>query len=86
MANCHPDDGAPGTGSDSCEDIDDDGDGTPHDQGEEHHQGDHGDTVDDDDGDGIPNERDCDHRHGGDDDPADLDTGDDNGSDGSGHA
>ncbi|HET9624262.1 MAG TPA: hypothetical protein VFP84_22970 [Kofleriaceae bacterium] len=92
ISGCHADDGAAGSGSDSCEDIDDDGDGSPHDDGEEHHQhtgsaagsagsDDQGhDAVDDDDGDGIPNERDCDRRHGGDDDPADHDAGDDSGS------
>jgi hypothetical protein len=95
VTGCHPADdrSGPGSGASTCEDIDDDGDGSPHDQGEDRHgmatgsddRGDHG-TVDDDDddGDGIPNDRDCDKRHGGDDDPA----GDDHGSgddDGSGH-
>ncbi len=90
VTNCHPiGSGSAGSGSDTCEDVDDDGDGTPHDEGEDHHgssltgaTGDRDDdgipdsVDDDDDGDGIPNSRDCDKRHGGDDD----DSGDDGGS------
>jgi hypothetical protein len=85
VTDCHAvGSGSAGTGSDTCEDVDDDGDGAPHDEGEEHHgashvgtaiDGDHGDGGDDD-GDGVANSRDCDKRHGGDDD----DSGDDDGS------
>lgn len=94
---CHPVDRATaGSGSGTCEDVDEDGDGSPHDVGEDHHDPrtgrvtgtEHaGSATDDDDGDGIENERDCDKRHGGDDDGSDHDGSDDDGSgsgDGSG--
>ena len=96
VTNCHPTPaGTTGSGSDTCEDVDEDGDGTPHDVGEDHHgtvsgSGGSGTTAgsagDDDDGDGIPNDRDCDKRPGGDDDGTEG-SGSDSGSDsGSGHA
>jgi hypothetical protein len=92
VTDCHPaGSGGAGSGTDTCEDVDDDGDGMPHDEGEEHHGASHvGPTADggtdtadgdDDDDDGVPNARDCDKRHGGDDD-ADDDGDDDH--DGSG--
>lgn len=91
VADCHPaGDGDVGSGSDTCEDIDDDGDGTPHDGGgvaingvrssTSTDQGQDGTTDsaddDDDDDDGISNDRDCDERHGGDDDDDDHDGSD----------
>src|SRR4051812_12435330 len=92
ITDCHPaGSGSAGSGSDSCEDVDDDGDGMPHDDGEAAHDGIQGGTTtgtaatagttgsaddDDDDGDGIPNARDCDKRHGGDDDDRDGDDDD----------
>lgn len=94
--NCHPDaSGSAGSGSDTCDDIDEDGDGSPHDVGEDHHDATGAPTgtqtgssaaSDDDDGDGISNERDCDKRHGGDDDGEEHDGsgGDDGSGDGSG--
>jgi len=82
--NCHPSSGAAGSGSDTCEDIDDDGDGLPHDVGEEHRSVHSANANDDDDDDGIQNGRDCDHRHGGDDDGDDDGSGHDGSGDGSG--
>ena len=95
VTDCHAmGSGSAGTGSDTCEDVDDDGDGTPHDEGEDHHgashagtttTGDQGGSADgDDDGDGIPNSRDCDKRHGGDDDGSGDDGDGSGGHDGSG--
>lgn len=95
VTSCHPRDTTttgPDAGSDpgsgTCEDVDEDGDGSPHDVGEDHHDprtgaatdpGQAGSDADDDDHDGIPNDRDCDRRHGGDDDGEDHD-GDHDGS------
>src|SRR5262245_45431122 len=68
VTNCHPDaSGSAGSGSGTCEDIDEDGDGSPHDVGEDHHDpktgaatgGTAGSAGDDDDDDGIENDRDC---------------------------
>ena len=92
--NCHPDaSGSVGSGSDTCEDVDEDGDGSPHDVGEDHHDPETGaltgtrsgssavdDDDDDDDDDGISDERDCDKRHGGDDDGEEHDGSDGDGS------
>lgn len=81
VTDCHPAGSTTGSGSDTCEDVDDDGDGTPHDDGEDADDGvvdsstadrDDDGTADsaddDDDGDGISDDRDCDKRAGGDDD------------------
>lgn len=60
-----------GSGSNTCQDVDEDGDGEPHDQGDD---ADHTGTVSadrggddagkDSDGDGIPDDRDCDQHAG----------------------
>jgi len=79
VTNCHPiAAGTAGSGSDTCEDVDEDGDGSPHDVGDDSLDSTQtgssgsgttaGSAGDDDDGDGIPNDRDCDKRPGGDDD------------------
>jgi hypothetical protein len=57
-------------GPNTCQDIDEDGDGEPHDQPGEviaRDGDDHGSDADDDDGDGIPNSDDCDNHEGEDD-------------------
>ena len=84
MTNCRPSEttGSSGSGSNTCEDIDEDGDGTPHDiddDGQTMHGSTSGSATDDDDDDGIENEHDCDNRDGGDDDHDG--SGDDDGSD-----
>ena len=90
VGNCRLDPtGSAGSGSDTCEDIDEDGDGSPHDVGEDRHDPKTGSATgttagsahDDDDDDGIENDRDCDKMHGGDDDGDDHDGSDDDGSD-----
>lgn len=70
VSNCHPmtsadTAGAPGT----CQDVDEDGDGEPHDmEGSDSGSGsDHATGSDDNDGDGVPNVDDCDNEPGGDD-------------------
>ena len=61
-----------GSGANTCQDVDEDGDGEPHDQGDD---GDHTGTVDadhdrgddsgkDSDDDGVPDDRDCDQHAG----------------------
>jgi hypothetical protein len=59
-----------GSGANTCQDVDEDGDGEPHDQGDD---GDHTGTASadrgddsgkDSDGDGVPDDRDCDQRAG----------------------
>lgn len=95
IADCHPiEGGSTGSGSGTCEDIDDDGDGAPHDDGEDAEDGvtsgstadrDRDGTADsaddDDDDDGISDDRDCDKRHGGDDDGVDDRDDSDDGDD-----
>lgn len=81
--NCQPAGNSAGSGN-TCDDIDEDGDGEPHDDGEDAEDGLEDETVadrdddgvtdiddDDDDGDGISDDRDCDRRAGGDDDGID---------------
>lgn len=58
-------DGAP----DTCQDVDEDGDGEPHDEGTIAREA----TPDDDDGDGVSNEDDCDEGDGGDGDSDEVD-------------
>jgi hypothetical protein len=68
VLRCEPGDGTgdPGT----CEDVDEDGDGEPHDEGTLAHES----MPDDDDGDGVSNEDDCDEHEGEDgDDTGDVD-------------
>lgn len=64
VLRCAPGDGT-ASGSNSCQDVDEDGDGEPHDQGDNDKvaRADGGDT-DDHDGDGIPDDRDCDEHPG----------------------
>lgn len=62
IERCAP--GDTGSGSGTCHDIDEDGDGDPHDVVTRPHDG----SADDEDGDGIPNADDCDSHPGEDDD------------------
>jgi hypothetical protein len=64
-------------GANTCMDVDEDGDGEPHDSMDDKSGGtssllgradDGGGDADDDDGDGVPNDEDCDHHEGEDDD------------------
>ena len=72
ILRCTADPGG-GGGPNTCQDIDEDGDGEPHDgadSGDDHGSSKDG-MPDDEDGDGIPDENDCDHHPGEDDDHED---------------
>jgi hypothetical protein len=63
ILRCAPGDGS---GSNTCQDIDEDGDGKPNDDVIARSTNETEGTADDDDGDGIPNDQDCDEHSGGD--------------------
>lgn len=69
VSRCEPGDGGgSAAGSNSCQDVDEDGDGDPHDEADDdsgkHSTASGDDTSDDHDGDGIPDDRDCDEHAG----------------------